>query len=59
MFVVPRALGTLLPREYDAKHSWKERAAFAISTAVLFTLANEDAGMVRGVMGRLLHSVLQ
>ena len=59
LFVMPRALGTLLPREYDAKGFWKERAAFAVSTAVLFTLAHEDKGMVRGVLGRLLHGVLQ
>ena len=59
LFVMPRALGTLLPREYDAKEFWKERAAFAVSTAVLFTLAHEDKGMVRGGLGRLLHGVLQ
>ena len=59
LFVIPRALGTLLPREYDARGFWKERVAFAVSTAVLFTAAQEDRGMVRGVGGRLLYGVLR
>ena len=41
------------------QHFWREKAAFSISTAVLFTLAHEDPRKVRGVLGRALHSVLQ
>ena len=37
---------------------WKEKAAFSLSTAVLFTLAHEDPTKVRGVLGRLIHRVL-
>ena len=58
MFVAPRATATFLPRSYDRKYFWRERAAFSISTALLFTLAQEDEGMVRGVLGRLLTGVL-
>ena len=59
LFVVPRALGTLMPRRYDAKGFWRERVVFAVSTAVVFTAVEEDRGMVRGVLGRLLHRILQ
>ena len=58
MFVAPRAAATFLPRRYDRKYLWRERAAFSVSTAMLFTLAQEDKAMVRGVLGRLLNSVL-
>ena len=59
LFVMPRALGTLLPREYDARGFWKERLVFAVSTAVLFTVVEEDRGCVRGVLGRLLGGILK
>ena len=59
LFVMPRALGTLLPREYDAREFWRERVAFAVSTAGLFTFGFVVGGWVRGVLGRLLHGVLQ
>lgn len=59
LFVAPRALSKLLPREYDAKHFWKEKAGFSLSTAMLFTLACEDPRKVRGVLGQLIHSVLK
>ena len=58
MFVAPRALATQLPREYDPKDFWKERLAFSLSTALLFTIAQEDVGMVRGIFGKLLRGVL-
>ena len=58
MFVAPRAAATFLPRSYDRKFFWRERAAFSVSTALLFTLAQEDRGMVRGVLGRLLNGIL-
>ena len=38
---------------------WKERAAFSFSTAVLITLACEDPNKVRGVLGQLIHRILQ
>ena len=59
LFVLPRALGTLLPRQYDARGFWKERVAFAVSIAVVFTAVEEDRGCVRGVLGRLLYSILR
>lgn len=43
----------------EMQHFWKEKAAFSLSTAVLFTLAHEDSSRVRGVLGRLIHLVLQ
>lgn len=59
LFVLPRALGTLLPREYDARVFWKERVVFAVSIAVVFVAVEEDRGCVRGVLGRLLYRILQ
>ena len=56
---MPRALGTLLPRVYDAREFWKERVVFAFSIAVVFTAVEEDGGMVRGVLGRLLCKILR
>lgn len=58
MFVAPRAAATFMPRSYDRKLFWRERAAFSVSTALLFTLVQEDKGMVRGVLGRLLSGIL-
>ena len=58
MFVAPRAAATFFPRRYDRELFWRERAAFSVSIALLFTLAQEDKGMVRGVLGRLLSGVL-
>ncbi|KAL6717480.1 hypothetical protein ACLMJK_005395 [Lecanora helva] len=59
LFVAPRAVASFLPREYDAKYLWREKAAFSLGLAVLFTAAQDDPGRVRGVLGRLLHNVLQ
>ena len=59
MFVAPRALATQLPREYDASHFWRERVAFSLSTAVLFTMAQEDSSAVRGMLGKLLDGILR
>ena len=58
MFVAPRAAATFLPRRYDRKYFWRERAAFSVSTALLLTLAQEDKRMVRGVLGRLMNVIL-
>lgn len=59
LFVLPRALGTLLPRGYDKRGFWKERGVFAVSVAVVFVAVEEDSGMVRGVLGRLLGGILR
>ena len=41
------------------QHFWRERATFAVSTAILFTLAQEDEQLVRGMVGRTLRFVLR
>lgn len=41
------------------QYFWKEKAAFSLSTAVLFSLAHKDPKLVRGVLGRLIYRVLQ
>lgn len=58
MFVAPRAAATFLPRSYDRRYFWRERVAFSMSIALLFTLAQEKKGMIRGVWGRLLNGIL-
>ena len=58
MFVAPRAAATFLPRNYDKKYFWTERATFSVSTALLLTLAQEDKRIIRCVLGRLLNGVL-
>ncbi|KAK3989857.1 hypothetical protein QBC44DRAFT_79095 [Cladorrhinum sp. PSN332] len=59
LFVAPRALATLFPRRYDADKQWKERLAFGLSTAVIFTCVLENKARVRGVFGSLLSGVLR
>ncbi|KAI9373885.1 hypothetical protein BJX61DRAFT_358744 [Aspergillus egyptiacus] len=58
LFVAPRAAATVLPRFYDKKYQYRERAAFAISAAVLFTCFRECPDMVRGVFGRIGKSIV-
>ena len=58
LFVAPRALATLLPRRYLMENQWRETLAFAMSTAVVFTCVSERPQRVRGVLGKVLHSVL-
>lgn len=59
MFVAPKALGTMVDRGYELKYFWRERAAFALSTAVLLTCAQEErGGLIRGWLGKLLKHVL-
>lgn len=58
LFVAPRALATLLPRRYAIDKQWRETTVFAASTAVVFTCARENPQRVRGVLGRVLTSVL-
>ncbi|KAM5502793.1 hypothetical protein McanMca71_004451 [Microsporum canis] len=57
LFVAPRALATVLPREYDRKYQWRERLAFSLSTAILVACIHENPKMVRGVFGKFLARV--
>jgi hypothetical protein len=59
LFVAPRALATLFPRRYLPEKQWRETLAFAMSTAVVFTCMGEKPERVRGVLGKILHRVLQ
>ncbi|KAK4166080.1 hypothetical protein QBC43DRAFT_313912 [Cladorrhinum sp. PSN259] len=59
LFVAPRALATLFPRQYDADKQWRERLAFGLSTAVVFTCVLENKSRVRGVLGSVLGGVLR
>jgi hypothetical protein len=58
LFVAPRALATLLPRRYEMKHQWIETVVFATSTAIVFTCVQENPARVRGVLGKILSSVI-
>jgi hypothetical protein len=58
LFVAPRALATLLPRRYAKEKEWRERLIFASSSAVVFTCIGENPTRVRGVLGKLLRSVM-
>ncbi|KAL5414808.1 hypothetical protein PMIN03_002028 [Paraphaeosphaeria minitans] len=58
-FVLPRAAATWFPRRYLPEHRWKEHLTFALSTAVVLTVAQEDPKRVRGVLGNLLNAVLK
>ncbi|KAF7587137.1 hypothetical protein BBP40_007686 [Aspergillus hancockii] len=59
LFVAPRAAATVLPRFYEKKYQYRERIAFAISSAILFTCLRERPSMVRGVFGRIAAGVLK
>ncbi|KAI0009274.1 hypothetical protein F4779DRAFT_640602 [Xylariaceae sp. FL0662B] len=59
LFVAPRAAATFLPRRYALEKQWRENFAFAVSAAVVFTCVKENPGRVRGVLGRILQSVLE
>jgi hypothetical protein len=59
LFVAPRALSTVVPREYPVEKQWCETLAFASSTAVVFTCVLENPKRVRGVLGGILGYVLR
>lgn len=59
LFVLPRAAATWFPRRYLRQHMWREHLAFVLSAAVVLTAAQQDHRRVRGVFGRLLHTVLR
>ncbi|KAL4968533.1 uncharacterized protein BDV14DRAFT_167261 [Aspergillus stella-maris] len=58
LFVAPRTAATVLPRFYDQKYQYRERAAFAVSAAVLLTCLRGNPDMVRGVFGRIARSIV-
>ncbi|POS86884.1 hypothetical protein EPUL_001047 [Erysiphe pulchra] len=58
LFLIPKALATLFPRSYSIDQQWRERMAFSISTAIVFTAVSEKSDTVRGLMGRVLKTVL-
>ncbi|KAJ6014102.1 hypothetical protein N7540_008693 [Penicillium herquei] len=57
LFVAPRAAATVLPRLYDKKYQYRERIAFSISAAIIFTCLRENPRMIRGVFGGIATSV--
>ncbi|KAI1811720.1 integral membrane protein [Poronia punctata] len=59
LFVAPRALATLLPRRYPLDKQWRETLVFAFSTAIVFTCVRENRARVRGVLGKVLATVLE
>ncbi|ETS79154.1 hypothetical protein PFICI_09007 [Pestalotiopsis fici W106-1] len=58
LFVAPRAMATLLPRRYHLDKQWRETLVFSLSTAVVFTCVLENQTRVRGVLGKVLATVL-
>ncbi|XHG02184.1 hypothetical protein AWENTII_005540 [Aspergillus wentii] len=59
LFVAPRAAATVLPRLYNKKYQYRERIAFAVSAAIVFTCLQERPSVVRGVFGKIGTSVLK
>lgn len=59
LFVAPRALSTVIPRQYAPDKEWRETLAFAASTAVVFTCVLENPRRVRGVLGAVLSFVMK
>lgn len=57
-FVLPRAAAAWFPRRYLRENMWKEQAAFAFSSAVVFAAVQEKPSTVRGILGTVLHGVL-
>jgi hypothetical protein len=61
-FVAPKALSTLLPRVYEKRYQRREQVVFAASVAVVLEAASRrggEAGLIRGVLGKILGSVLK
>ncbi|PHH77879.1 hypothetical protein CDD80_101 [Ophiocordyceps camponoti-rufipedis] len=59
LFTAPRAMATLLPRRYPLRLQWRERLAFAASTAVVFTCVQENPRRVRGMLGSILSLAMR
>lgn len=58
LFVAPRAMATVLPRRYGLDKQWRETLVFSLSTAVVFTCVLENRTRVRGILGKVLATVL-
>lgn len=58
-FVAPRALATLLPRVYDKRYQRREQIVFAASVAIVMNAMQQRKHHVRGVLGRVLETVLR
>ncbi|KAK6200801.1 hypothetical protein LQW54_009534 [Pestalotiopsis sp. IQ-011] len=58
LFVAPRAMATVLPRRYGLDKQWRETLVFSLSTAVVFTCVLENRARVRGILGKVLATVL-
>lgn len=59
LFVAPRALSTVVARQYPLEKEWRETLAFAASSAVVFTCVLENPRRVRGVLGAVLSFVMR
>lgn len=59
LFVAPRALGTVVPRRYPHDQQWRETAVFAASSAIVMTCVLDNPKRVRGVLGKLLNTVMK
>lgn len=69
LFVSPRALGALLPLDFDRTYEWAERAIFSVSFAILFSAAStarmnrligrQDRLRLRGMMGYAITTVMR
>lgn len=57
-FVAPRAAAVFLPRRYDTKYLWRERLAFAMSTATLLAMFEENPKNARGLISFVLFQIL-
>lgn len=57
LFVVPRAVGTVVSFEPSPANLRAESVAFALSMAVLVAFAKKDPALVRGLFGKGLVSV--
>lgn len=58
LFVLPRAIGTLVPTELSEKNIFIERLVFALSMATLMAYCKRDPTKVRGIFGKGLKAVM-
>lgn len=56
--VCSSSLSEALRKLKECQYLWREKAAFSLSVAILFTFAHQDPAKVRGMLGHLLHQVL-
>jgi hypothetical protein len=58
LFVVPRALATLLPRVYEKRYRIREQVVFATSVAIVMATVAGRPQRVRGALGQVLGRVV-